>query len=87
VHVRIAFGEEELRRRVKEKWRAESKAWELPLRVVKELGLIERGRGGAGFLDMGTREVPRCTNPVVPISGNVCPYLGTCTDIWEHGCA
>ena len=45
VHVRVAFGEEELRQRVKQaggRWRPESKTWEVPLRVVDELGLRER---------------------------------------------
>ncbi len=45
VHVRVAFSEEELRRRVKEaggRWRPESKTWSLPLRTVEELGLRDR---------------------------------------------
>jgi len=45
VHVRVAFAEEELRAKVKEvggRWRPESKTWELPLRVVRELGITDR---------------------------------------------
>ena len=45
VHVRVAFEEEDLRRRVKEaggRWRPESKTWELPLGVAVNLGLGDR---------------------------------------------
>ena len=45
-HDPVAFGEEELlRKRVKQaggRWHPESKTWEVPLRVVDELGLRER---------------------------------------------
>jgi hypothetical protein len=57
VHVRVAFGEEELRRRVKEaggKWRPETKTWELPLRTVDELGLMDRVVGGRRCLHIDT---------------------------------
>jgi hypothetical protein len=45
VQIRVAFGEEALRQRVKQaggRWLPDSKSWELPLRVVEELGLEHR---------------------------------------------
>lgn len=51
VHVRVAFGEEDLRKAVKAaggRWRPESKTWQLPLRVVEELGLRDRIVPGGG---------------------------------------
>ncbi|MBI5443272.1 MAG: hypothetical protein HY900_18915 [Deltaproteobacteria bacterium] len=51
VQLRVAWVEEELRKRVKEfggRWRPETKTWELPRRVAKELGLEDRIIGPAG---------------------------------------
>ena len=45
VQTRVAWDEEELRRRVKQaggRWRPESKTWELPFRAVADLGMEDR---------------------------------------------
>jgi hypothetical protein len=45
VQIRVAWEEEELRGRVKqagERWRPDTKTWELPFRAVADLGLEDR---------------------------------------------